>query len=92
MAYGIPCVAADVGGIPEVIDDGVSGYLFRAEDVAHLAEKIESVLQTMGSEQVKQMSCEAQKKAAGFSIEHTVANMKKLYKKLMESDGRNRDC
>ena len=82
MAYGLPCVASNVGGIPEVIEDGVSGYLFRSEDVGDLADKLERVLQNMGSSQMNQMSCIAQKKAADFSIECTVAGMKELYESI----------
>lgn len=82
MAYGIPCVAANVGGIPEVIEDGVSGYLFCSENVEDLAAKLERVLQNMGSIQSAQMSCAAKKKAAELSIEQTVANMKELYKSI----------
>jgi glycosyltransferase involved in cell wall biosynthesis len=40
MARGIPVVAAKVGGIPEVIDDSVSGYLFEVGDLATAADII----------------------------------------------------
>lgn len=82
MAYGIPCIASDVGGIPEVIEDGVSGYLFCSENVEDLTDKLERVLQNMGSLQIEQMSCAAKEKAATFSIECTVSNMKELYEDI----------
>jgi len=44
MASGVPIVAADSGGIPEQIDDGKEGYLFRTEDATHLAETISKCL------------------------------------------------
>ncbi|WP_193755570.1 glycosyltransferase [Psychromonas sp. psych-6C06] len=40
MAVGLPCVATATGGIPEVIEDGVSGLLFERENANELAEKI----------------------------------------------------
>jgi L-malate glycosyltransferase len=40
MAYGKPVVGTRVGGIPEVIDDGKSGFIVERRDVVGLAEKI----------------------------------------------------
>jgi len=40
MACGCPVVAANVGGIPEVIEDGYNGLLFEAGDIDNMAEKV----------------------------------------------------
>lgn len=45
MSYGIPIVAAAVGGIPEIIHDGLTGYLIEGFNMRDYLEKIESVLQ-----------------------------------------------
>lgn len=39
-AYGCPIVTTSVGGIPEIIEDGVNGLLCQAKDPDCLAEKI----------------------------------------------------
>jgi glycosyltransferase involved in cell wall biosynthesis len=39
MAFGKPIVATRVGGIPEVVEDGVTGFLVARSDTAALAEK-----------------------------------------------------
>ncbi len=44
MLQGKPAVATSVGGIPEVIEDGVDGFLVPARDPAALAEKIRQLL------------------------------------------------
>jgi glycosyltransferase involved in cell wall biosynthesis len=40
MACGLPVVATDVGGTAEVVQDGVTGYLLRTNDVDQLAERV----------------------------------------------------
>jgi glycosyltransferase involved in cell wall biosynthesis len=44
LAHGVPVVASNVGGIPEVVTDGSSGFLTPPEDVAGLAVAVERVL------------------------------------------------
>ena len=40
MAAGKPVIAPDIGGCPEVVDAGVTGYLFAARDVEQLASRM----------------------------------------------------
>jgi glycosyltransferase involved in cell wall biosynthesis len=44
MARGVPCIATRVGGIPEVIVDGESGYLVSAGNVAELRARLAQLL------------------------------------------------
>jgi glycosyltransferase involved in cell wall biosynthesis len=44
MASGTPIVAADVGGVSEVVQDGETGWLFPAGSVDGLASRIDAVL------------------------------------------------
>ncbi|KKB74782.1 MULTISPECIES: N-acetyl-alpha-D-glucosaminyl L-malate synthase BshA [Bacillus] len=39
MACGVPCIGTNIGGIPEVIEDGVSGFLVNIGDVDAAGEK-----------------------------------------------------
>ncbi|MBI4199940.1 MAG: glycosyltransferase family 4 protein [Chloroflexi bacterium] len=44
MSYGKPVVGFDVGGIPDWLRDGETGYLVPPGDVGHLAERIARLL------------------------------------------------
>lgn len=44
MAMGVPCVATFVGGIPELIENGVTGLLVPAGDSLALADSIERLM------------------------------------------------
>jgi glycosyltransferase involved in cell wall biosynthesis len=42
-----PVIGSNIGGIPEVIDDGITGLLFRSNDEEDLANKIERLYNDM---------------------------------------------
>jgi len=44
MALGVPVVAAEIGGIPELVSDSHTGLLFRAGDPYDLSEKVASLV------------------------------------------------
>lgn len=41
MAFGKPVIAARIGAVPEIVEDGVTGLLFEPGNGAELAEKID---------------------------------------------------
>ena len=44
MAYELPVLASDVGGVSEIVRDGVTGLLMRSRDVADLAAGLRRLL------------------------------------------------
>jgi glycosyltransferase involved in cell wall biosynthesis len=40
MAAGLPVVVSDVGAIPEVVKDGVNGFIIKAGDIDSIVEKV----------------------------------------------------
>lgn len=44
ISYGTPVVGADIGGIPELVDNGKTGFLFEPGNVDDFAEKVNRIL------------------------------------------------
>lgn len=78
MALGIPVIATNVGGIPEVIQNHINGILIDAKDVKGLARSIQFLLNDnkMKSELAENAYRNVQKY---FSIQKTVSLLDKYY-------------
>jgi len=44
LALGVPIIASDIGGIPEIVKDGFNGLLFKPGNVDDLKLKIERMM------------------------------------------------
>jgi glycosyltransferase involved in cell wall biosynthesis len=51
LACGTPCIASNVGGIPDIIKDGKNGFLVEPKDVSALAKKITALIENEGLRQ-----------------------------------------
>ena len=81
MCFGRPSVATRVGGIPEVIEDNVSGRLSPAGDADALARALEGLIQNQ--ELRKTMGGAAQKRAhEKFSPNVIVPQYEALYRRV----------
>ena len=84
MANGCVMVASNVGGLPEVVRDGVCGLLHRTEDVHDMVEKICMLLDdaTLYDRLRVQSLTEVKK----YSFEYYAALINNLYGRLVLSD------
>jgi len=78
MAHGKPIVATRVGGIPELVSDGVSGFLVQRNDSVDAAEKLMRLVQD--SELRREMGDAGRKLVAKeFNLKTNVAQLVELY-------------
>jgi len=78
-----PIVAASVGGVPEIIDDGLSGFLFKPGDVESLARHCLHLLKNR--DLARQLGEQARRKIEQkFTIKRHCQQIASLYEELME--------
>ncbi|MDD5428460.1 MAG: glycosyltransferase [Candidatus Omnitrophica bacterium] len=82
MAASRPIVATAVGGVPEIVINGVSGFLVRPNDPAALAESILKVKNNPAMSQEMGGKALAMCKEK-FDIKNTVREYEKLYKEML---------
>ena len=83
MAMGKPVVATAVGGVPEIITDGVSGRLVPAERPDLLAEGLAEVL--TDRELYQQFAIEGKRRVReAFSVQARVGKLQDLYREVLQ--------
>jgi glycosyltransferase involved in cell wall biosynthesis len=81
MDAGKPIVATAVGGIPDVIEDGVHGVLVPPRDEAALAAALRRLI--VGVDRGREMGARAQDRCRReLSLDRTVLSLQQLYEEL----------
>lgn len=83
MAHGVPTIATPVGGVPQVIEDGVNGYLMPVDDEARLSELLCNL---MDSRDLRMSIGSAGRQTISdhFNIERNVEELVRLYGELVD--------
>jgi N-acetyl-alpha-D-glucosaminyl L-malate synthase BshA len=89
MACGVPPVATRAGGVPDLITDGVDGYMEAVGDIAGQAHRLVNLLSD--SELRTRVSQAARKTAeVRFSTELIIPRYEAYYKRVKEANGTSR--
>jgi glycosyltransferase involved in cell wall biosynthesis len=87
MAAGKPVVASNVGGIPDAVTDGVTGFLVAPKNAEQLAEKIVYLIEH--PEEGKRMGKAGRRLVEErFTWEKIAKRTIGIYKTLLEENGR----
>lgn len=70
MSMGLPVIARPVGGVPEIIQDGVNGILTQPCNTKMLQKNILKIL--TDTENTKRLVCNAKETAGQFSLKKMV--------------------
>ncbi len=84
MASGLPVVATRVGGVPDMIDQGESGWLVAPNDFEDIAARLQQIVGMPG--ELARMSAAARKRAVDkMSLADSVDRMAQLMTRLVPS-------
>jgi glycosyltransferase involved in cell wall biosynthesis len=81
---GVPVIGARAGGVPEIIDDGVDGYLVEFGDVAALANRIQMLLER--PEVAAEMGQAGRRKVlAEHTWDHKISRIAAIYNEVLRN-------
>lgn len=82
MAYGKPVVGSRMGGIPELVEDGVTGLLFEAGNISQLNEALNKLMVSPGLR--KKMGEAARLRVeANFTLAKHNDGLMNIYRKIL---------
>lgn len=84
LACGTPCVAYDVGGVSDMIESGVTGFLVPPKQVDALAQRLEQLLLMPESSQQELAANAVERIRQGFDIRSQANRMHQLYRDVIE--------
>lgn len=79
MATGLPVVAADAMALPHLVRDGGNGWLFRPDDAADLADKLERILR-LDDDEYRTYQRHSLEMVAPHDIETTITAYERIYR------------
>ena len=77
MASRIPVIASNIGGNPELIEDGKTGYLFELGNPRDLADKMREFI--LHNDKIKSFGDKAYEKIKNDTFENQVLRITKIY-------------
>ena len=81
MAHGVPVIASDVGGLPEIVEPGRGGWLVPADDPTALARAITAA--ASDPDRLRTQRQQARERARLFSVDGMVEPTEAFYRRLV---------
>jgi L-malate glycosyltransferase len=81
MAHGLPVIATKVGGLPEIVEEGITGWLVEPETPDALADAI--VAAASNPARLKELGEGARARSMEFSSDLMVERTEALYRRLL---------
>jgi glycosyltransferase involved in cell wall biosynthesis len=90
LSMGVPCILTKVGGCPNIVLDGVNGYLIPVRDPEAIAAKLSAL--SKAPELSVQMKINAKETAKRFDINYTIETYLALFKEKLNKVNAGKVC
>jgi glycosyltransferase involved in cell wall biosynthesis len=77
-SYGLPVIGSNLGGIPEMIQENKTGFLFEAGNASALA----SIFGSISLKRLRDMAHDCQKVALTYRMENHLEKLLTIYSSL----------
>jgi glycosyltransferase involved in cell wall biosynthesis len=81
MSLGVPVVASDIGGVPDIVDPGVEGVLVSPGDPAALADAIEEL--AAAPDRRRTMGAAARARSSQFDVSRSARTVEATYRRVL---------
>ena len=81
MSYKLPIISTKVGGIPEILEDGINGFIMEPGDKKAIKEAIDRLMNDVDLR--KKMGLESAHKVKAHLPEHVEKQLEQLYDHLL---------
>ena len=85
MAAGKPVIVSNLGGLPELVDDGVTGYIVPAKDAEKLAEAIKKMCNMPSKDLLAMGQAATQKAKSMFDAQKYAREVIEKYEEMIEN-------
>lgn len=83
MAWGKAVITSPVGGIPEIVSDGVEGFLVPPDDIEAISDAIRELVEN--PERCVQMGLAARSKVEPLDIQHYRVRLGEVYREALDT-------
>lgn len=91
MAYGLLCVSNEVGGIPEILEDNINGFMNNDISVEGLTSTIVRAIRCLENGNYLDVVRNAKKTASKFSIKNTCKRLDAIYEEVTDGNSQCAD-
>lgn len=81
MAAGVPVISTNAGGLPEIMIQGVTGYMGNVGDIQTMSRQAIDILEN--DDRLQQFKVAASQQAEAFDIKNIVPLYEKLYEEVL---------
>jgi glycosyltransferase involved in cell wall biosynthesis len=88
LSHGVPVIVPDIGGLGDVINDSINGYVYRSKDIDHFKNRVLSIFFDVQAQNRLSKNSEKSYKDS-FSDAINIKTLLDIYRKVIKNNANN---